>query len=300
MGKQTKRQKAKKARDAVPECPDPETPNLCCLPHCEEAGEKLECGHSLCGVDFLKLTRYVSQLKQFTITCPMCRKWGLLKEDLVKKAMDQHLPFKSAVFKCGCVEKDCKRSFTGVLKPCKSHSSYVCGVCVDRKASRLTMTDLENSEESESDDEPWWDIPGWGISDEVFERLLRGTGVNEAQANVYRNERRLGRRTSMPELPYNTPGWGMSDAEFEQFLQQLEEVMDLNQRNEQEHRRARQEGRYPNWFQRQTSRRPRARNPLITIPMSEVGPMMDRGDRILVPPDQVEDFMRAVSAVRGR
>ena len=159
----------------------------------------------------------------------------------------EKLPFKSAVFKCGCVTQGCERSFTGTLNPCKSHGTYNCGVCVDRKASRLTITDLVNSDESESDNEPWWTTPGWGMSDEVFERLLRAIGMNEAEASVYRNDRRLGRRASGPELPYNTPGWGMSDAQFEQFLQRLEEVMEMNERNEQEHRRARREGRFPNF-----------------------------------------------------
>jgi len=156
MGKQTKRQKAKKAKEtAKVDAPMPAI--LCCLPHCEDPGEKLECGHPLCGTDFLKLTRYVSQLKQFTITCPMCRKWALLNEKTVIEMMEK-LPFKSAVFKCGCVEKGCGRSFTGTLKPCKSHGSYNCGVCVDRKASRLTITDLADSESESEERDPMNDI----------------------------------------------------------------------------------------------------------------------------------------------
>ena len=80
MGKQTRRQKAKKTivdagsellASAAPSLPDA---NLCCLPHCEEPGEKLTCAHLFCGMDMLKLTRYVAQLKEFRITCPMCRK----------------------------------------------------------------------------------------------------------------------------------------------------------------------------------------------------------------------------------
>ena len=300
MGKQTNRQKAKKAT-ALPvdppavNAPMPET-TLCCLPHCEEPGEKLECGHPLCGMDFLKLARYVSQLKKFTVTCPMCRKWGLLDEKLVVQAMGQ-LPFKSAVFKCGCVEKDCERSFTGVLKPCKSHGNHICGVCVARKAVKLTMIDSEHSESSDSESwEPDWTTPGWGITDEVFEGSLRTMpGMDETLASLYRNDRRLGRPPGEP-LAYNTPGWGISDVQFERFLQLLKRRVNLNEGHEQETRRARQEGRFANY----PGGLGGGGRGILRVPLSEVGPMMDRGDRFIVPMHLANDFMRAVSAVRGR
>ena len=297
MGKQTKRQRAKKAQEAATvDAPMPEA-TLCCLPHCGEPGEKLECGHPLCEMDFLKLARYVSQLKQFAITCPMCRKWGLLDEKLVVEAMG-HLPFKSAVFKCGCVEKDCERSFTGVLKPCKSHGNHTCGVCVGKKASTLNMIDSQDSESSDSESsEPDWTTPGWGITDDFFEQALRTMpGMDGTLVGLYRNDRRLGRPPGEP-LAYNTPGWGMSDARFEEFLQLLKQRIDLNEGREQETRTARQEGRFPN-YSGGLAGGARARSPLITIPMSEAGPMMDRGARFIIPRNQADDFMRAVNAAR--
>ncbi len=139
MGKQTQRQKAK-ARDAVPEGPDPETPNLCCLPHCEEPGEKLECGHSLCGMDMLKLTRYVSQIKEFRMTCPMCRNVCIIDPSLLMNLMNTHLEFKCAIFKCGCVTPGCSRRFTCTIRPCKSHDSYTCNVCKGNKRSMLIIS----------------------------------------------------------------------------------------------------------------------------------------------------------------
>ena len=301
MGKQTQRQKAKKAQAAAAaEAPSPTT--LCCLPYCDEAGENLECGHPLCGMDFLKLTRFVSQLKKFTITCPMCRKWMLLNDKQVTEAMNKHLPFKSAVFSCGCVEKGCTRSFTASLKACKRHKKHSCEVCGS------TMT-VQACDDSESDSEnnlevdpewPRWTVPGWGVADEVFEGAMRTMhGMDETLVNHYRTLRRLGRSPGMG-FAYDTPGWGVSDTEFEVFMQVLKTRSNLTERDEGETRNARQEGRHPHYAPGQTSRRPGARNPLFTIPMSEAGPMMDRGDRILIPPDQVEDFMRAVSAVRGR
>ena len=67
MGKQTFRQNAKQAREAeeVVNPAEVREDSLCCLPHCGEPGEKLTCAHLLCGMDMLKLTRYVAQLKEF-------------------------------------------------------------------------------------------------------------------------------------------------------------------------------------------------------------------------------------------
>ena len=88
MGKQTQRKEAKRAREADSvEAPntmeegvaDEENPNNCCLPHCGSPGEKLRCGHRLCGQDFLKLTRFIFPVQNFTITCPICRKMDILE-----------------------------------------------------------------------------------------------------------------------------------------------------------------------------------------------------------------------------
>ena len=203
MGKQTKRQEAKKAKEPAVDAPTPAT--LCCLPHCEEPGEKLECGHLLCGMDFLKLSRFVSQLKKFTISCPMCRKWILLHEKQVTDAMD-HLPFKSAVFKCGCVEKGCTRTFTGTLKACKSHGEYSCGVC----GSSLTVQSCNDSESEDLEAEPtppqthrqppfgrlpdFLHTEAWGMTDSQFEQVMTiykasVGGMSAANERTYRMSR---------------------------------------------------------------------------------------------------------------
>ena len=146
MGKQTRRQKAKKASQAddIVENPQLETPvALCCLPHCEEPGEKLTCAHLLCGMDMLKLTRYVVQLKEFRVTCPMCRKISFVHPSLLMDLMAKHLDFKCAVFKCGCVQKGCNRSYHAIIHPCVKHSGYTCKVCVGRARSSLVILDVE-------------------------------------------------------------------------------------------------------------------------------------------------------------
>ena len=145
MGKQTKRQNAKKAREAdeVVESPVEVRDALCCLPHCEEPGEKLTCAHLLCGMDMLRLTRYVAQLKEFRVTCPMCRKILLVHPSLLMELMAQHLEFKCAVFKCGCVRKECVRSYHAIIHPCAKHASYTCKVCQGRERSMLSILDAE-------------------------------------------------------------------------------------------------------------------------------------------------------------
>ena len=146
MGKQTKRQNAKKAREADDVIENPaevREDSLCCLPHCGEPGEKLTCDHLLCGMDMLKLTRYVAQLKEFRLTCPMCRKISLVHPNLLMKLMAKHLEFKCASFKCGCVRKLCDRSYHAILHPCAKHASYTCKVCLGRERSMLRILDAE-------------------------------------------------------------------------------------------------------------------------------------------------------------
>lgn len=194
MGKQTKRQKAKKARDAVPECPDPETPNLCCLPHCEEPGEKLECGHALCGMDMLKLTRFVGQLQQFTITCPMCRKFCIHNRDCLMDVMEKNLSFRCATFKCGCITPGCDRSYLAVIRPCKSHGKYNCDVCRGDNASTLETRELGNDAEEPTPEPYFFNLPNWGLTDTQFEQVMTiykasVGGMSAANERTYRMAR---------------------------------------------------------------------------------------------------------------
>jgi hypothetical protein len=199
MGKQTKRQKAK-AKEPVVDAPMPET-TLCCLPHCEEPGKKLECNHLLCGMDFLKLTRYVSQVEEFRLTCPLCRRVCNVDPRTLMDLIDNHLEFKCAVFKCGCVKPGCSRSFSGTIRPCKSHKSYTCKVCKGDDRSRLKLSNLAE----DSDDEP--DQPrrgpnfiylrGWGMTDAQFEQVMviykRSVGgMSAAVERIYRMIREVG------------------------------------------------------------------------------------------------------------
>ena len=143
MGKQTNRQKAKMAKDVVPECPDPETPNLCCLPHCEEPGEKLLCGHVLCGLDLLKLARYADSLRKFMVICPMCRRI-LVMEGKVMTSLVDKLPFKCAIFKCYCDMPDCPSTVVGAITPCISHKSHTCNVCTGLSGACFRVKSLNN------------------------------------------------------------------------------------------------------------------------------------------------------------
>ena len=66
MGKQTKRQRAKKAKAAAADAPMPA--NLC-LPHCEEPGDKLECGMERDPKDDIlippeQVNRFISELTE--------------------------------------------------------------------------------------------------------------------------------------------------------------------------------------------------------------------------------------------
>ena len=198
MGKQTNRQKAKMARDVVPECPD----HLCCLPHCEERGVKLECGHLLCGMDLLKLTRFVGQLQQFTITCPMCRKLCIHNRDCLMDIMEKNLSFRCATFKCGCVTPGCNRSYTATLRPCKSHGKYTCDVCRGDKASTLETRELGNdAEEPTPRPNPrrmpyFYNLPNWGLTDAQFDEVMviykRSIGgMSAARERSYRLARTL-------------------------------------------------------------------------------------------------------------
>ena len=200
MGKQTQRQKAKKAKEpAIVDAPMPAI--LCCLPHCEEPGENLECGHPLCGTDFLKLTRYVSQVEEFRLTCPLCRKVCNVDPRTLMDLMVNHLEFKCAVFKCGCVKPGCTRSFSGTLRPCKSHKSYTCKVCKGDDRSRLKLSNLAE----DSDDEPdqprrgpsFIYIRGWGMTDAQFEQVMAiyrrlVGGMSAAVERTYRMARDVG------------------------------------------------------------------------------------------------------------
>ena len=199
MGKQTKRQNAKKAIDAVLGL-DPEIPNLCCLPHCEEPGDKLECGHALCGMDTLKLTRYVGQLQKFMITCPMCRKLCIFDRDVLMEVMDKHLEFKCATFKCGCVTEGCQRCYSGTLMPCQSHRNYLCTVCVGTKASNLEIHELDDHDPTPPQTERQCEVPdffhreAWGLTDTQFEQVMAiykasVGGMSAANERTYRMSR---------------------------------------------------------------------------------------------------------------
>ena len=150
MGKQTQRQKAKKARDSTivedpsvnPSLPNPET-NQCCLPHCEEPGEKLLCGHVLCGMDLLKLARYAESVAKFMVICPMCRRI-LVMEDKVMASLVDKMPFRCAIFKCYCDMPDCPSTLVGAITPCISHKNYSCNVCTGLSGACFRVKSLNN------------------------------------------------------------------------------------------------------------------------------------------------------------
>ena len=183
----------------------PET-TLCCLPHCEEPGKKLECGHSLCGMDVLKLTRFVGQLQQVTITCPMCRKLCIHQRDCLMDIMEKNLSFKCAIFKCGCVTQGCNRSYTTALRPCKSHNKYTCDVCRGDKASTLETHELgKDAEEPTPRSRPrpdpsrlphFYNLPNWGLTDTQFDEVMAVYkqsigGMSAARERSYRLARTL-------------------------------------------------------------------------------------------------------------
>ena len=180
MGKQTQRKKAKLAREAD----NVEAPNTidkavaededanCCIPHCDTPGEKLRCGHRLCGQDFLKLTRYIFSVQKFCITCPICRKMDILEAWDMQKAVSD-LPFRCIVVPCACNEPSCEKFAFAFTRPCKSHNNYTCELCrnLERKGPelRISLKDYGNDPH-----EDHFSQPGWGMPDAAFEEIARG------------------------------------------------------------------------------------------------------------------------------
>ena len=187
MGKQTFRQNAKKAREAEEVVNPAEVRDaFCCLPHCDEPGVKIECGHSLCGLDLLKLTKYAGQIERFTITCPMCRKLYIVDQHLIIEIMDKHLPFRCATFKCSCNTPSCKRCYNAVLRPCKSHGNYTCRVCCGGDWSGLDVKEMDTDQPTPQSGMPGSSPPegprrmpdfifmeDWGMTDAQFEEVMR-------------------------------------------------------------------------------------------------------------------------------
>ena len=201
MGKQSKRQRAS-AHAEVPMVPET---TVCCLPHCEERGHKLLCGHALCTMDCLKLTKFSDQIVEMIISCPMCRKLEILDERFVSKLVDE-LPFKCAVFKCYCSCPDCKSFTTAILRPCRSHGNHLCQVCPGGTGAHLhTITRGEHKEETRAEAQAVtldFTIPGWGLSDEMFELMLhtyrREDNLSEFTEQGLREARRQGREGPPP------------------------------------------------------------------------------------------------------
>ena len=213
MGKQTQKKNAKRAREAnlideaPPAEPDEDNPNNCCIPHCDTPGEKLRCGHRLCGQDFLKLTRFIFSVQKFCITCPICRKMDLLEAWDMQKAVSD-LPFRCIVVPCACNEHSCEKFAFAFTRPCKSHNNYACELCrnMERKGPELRVSLKDYGDEGcrmEDDpySEPGWgpnySQPGWGVPDECIETieecLRRSLPGAEAYITRFREARRQGR-----------------------------------------------------------------------------------------------------------
>ena len=163
MGRATKRQRA----SAPADMPIPE-PNLCCLPHCEAHGRELDCGHSLCGLDYLKLTNYSDHVDKFISTCPMCRKEQIQPSTTIATLLDE-MPFKCAVFKCPCTEPDCMTFCLAALRPCKSHKAYNCDACA---ACGVNGSYIHIACDSGRPRD--WSQPGWSMNDTEFLIALAG------------------------------------------------------------------------------------------------------------------------------
>ena len=181
MAKQTQRQRAKKANAAtgavdqshINEATIDEA--TCCLPHCEVPGEKLRCGHCLCGEDFLKLTRFIFPIQKFTIACPMCRKMEILDAWDLQKAVSE-LPFRCIVVPCACNEPRCDQFAFAFARPCKSHNNYTCEVCkhLGKKGPQLRVSLKDYDDEGETNSHrDVFSEPGWGMPDDAFEGLAQ-------------------------------------------------------------------------------------------------------------------------------
>jgi hypothetical protein len=212
---------------------DEDNPNNCCIPHCDTPGEKLRCGHRLCGQDFLKLTRYIFSVQKFCITCPICRKMDILEAWDMQKAVSD-LPFRCIVVPCACNEHSCEKFAFAFTRPCKSHNNYTCELCrnLERKGPelRISLKDYGN-EGCRMQDDPY-SQPDWGMPDEAFETLVemirQQTGATDIAITRLREHRRLGqsdsawdpRETSVGPN-YSQPGWGVPD----EYIEMIEECM---------------------------------------------------------------------------
>ena len=209
MAKQRQRQKAKRAREAniddeaPPAEPDEDNPDNCCIPHCDTPGEKLRCGHRLCGQDFLKLTRFIFSVQKFTITCPICRKMDILEAWDMQKAVSD-LPFRCIVVPCACNEPSCEKFAFAFTRPCKSLNNYTCELCRNLGTKgpqlRISLKDY-NDDDGIIIPEDHYLQPGWGMPDDAFEIIVQGFRQrfpgNEAYLRRVREARRQGR--SVPE-----------------------------------------------------------------------------------------------------
>ena len=184
MGK--KRQHAS-SRDA-----DMTPDTICSLPHCEEAGHQLGCGHALCCLDLLKLTQYATQIKRLLITCPMCRKMEILDDTLVSQLLNE-TPLRCATFKCACADKHCDRVIPAFLRCCKAHGTYLCESCVGLK-NNGSYLQLVASPDGDRD------------------------GHGEAHQEDREEE---------SSTPFHTPNWGMTDQQFEDFLRTYKQTREV-------------------------------------------------------------------------
>ena len=174
---------AKEKNSATEPATEPVDEQLCCIPHCDEPGHRLICGHNLCSMDLLKLGKfYSSALDKIILVCPICREQQLVKDDTVMKSLCD-TPFKCAVFECPCKVKHCRRYTTVVLRPCLKHGTFMCVMCSETGARGSHMafecSDTTNNPAHSVRDSgatmgsmAVLDQPGWGLTDEVFERQL--------------------------------------------------------------------------------------------------------------------------------
>ena len=216
MGKQTQRKKAKLAREAnsveapntIDEAVAEDEDANCCIPHCDTPGEKLRCGHRLCGQDFLKLTRFIFPVEKFSITCPICRKMDILEAWDMQKAVSD-LPFRCIVVPCACNEPSCEKFAFAFTRPCKSHNNYTCELCrnLERKGPelRISLKDygdegcrMQDDPHSEPGRGPNYSQPGWGVPDEYIEIIAECMRSSLPGAEAYIRRLREARRQGRP------------------------------------------------------------------------------------------------------
>ena len=197
----------------------------CCLPHCDVPGERLDCNHLLCGQDLLKLARFNSQFEQFVVTCPMCRTKTFVERQITMRLMND-LPFRCALFNCGCGNPTCGKFTMVALRPCMSHKTYLCEVCKDlgTKGSHIRCVVREDDMETH-DNAPdnVYTAPGWGMTDPEFEQVLQAirqqTGATDVALRRIREQRRTGHASDPSWDPYEgSPETDLTPAELEELM----------------------------------------------------------------------------------